>query len=73
MCITSTENDRIMNTLDVVPHNYPMSQISFTTRLLVAAQEITGHDVTFIKIGEDTITALTTLAEIFKNKFQKPL
>jgi hypothetical protein len=28
-------------------------------------------EVPFSHIGDDTITALTTLAEIFKNKFQK--
>jgi hypothetical protein len=29
-------------------------------------------EVTFSHVGDDTITALTQLAEIFKNKFQKP-
>jgi hypothetical protein len=30
-------------------------------------------DAQFSTIGDDTITALATLANIFKNKFQKPL
>jgi hypothetical protein len=29
-------------------------------------------EVTFSHVGDDTITALTQLAEIFKNKFQEP-
>jgi hypothetical protein len=29
-------------------------------------------EVSFSHVGDDTITALTQLAEIFKNKFQKP-
>jgi hypothetical protein len=29
-------------------------------------------EVPFAKVGDDTITALTQLAAIFKNKFQKP-
>jgi hypothetical protein len=30
-------------------------------------------DFPFSTIGDDTITALAALADIFKNKFQKPL
>jgi hypothetical protein len=29
-------------------------------------------EVSFAQVGDDTITALTQLAAIFKNKFQKP-
>jgi hypothetical protein len=29
--------------------------------------------VPFATVGDDTITALSQLSEIFKNKFQKPL
>jgi hypothetical protein len=29
-------------------------------------------DIHFFKIGDDTITALTTLADFFKNKYNKP-
>jgi hypothetical protein len=45
----------------------------------MAAQDMTDAlkhphpDVPFATIGDDTITALTILATIFKNKFQKPL
>jgi hypothetical protein len=56
-----------------------MPQFSSVDRVLMAAQDMTGAlkhphpDVPFATIGDDTITALTTLATIFKNKFQKPL
>jgi hypothetical protein len=45
----------------------------------MAAQDMTDAlkhphpDVPFATIGDETIMALTTLASIFKNKFQKPL
>jgi hypothetical protein len=45
----------------------------------MVAQDITDAlkhphpDVPFATIGDETILALTTLATIFKNKFQKPL
>jgi hypothetical protein len=61
------------------PYNSPMPQISSTDRLLMAAHDMNyalkhpHQDVPFPTIGDDTITALTSLGEIFKNKFQKPL
>jgi predicted RNase H-like nuclease len=54
-----------------------MPQLSSTDRLIMAANDMpnalknTHPEVAFSHIGDDTITALTTLAEIFKNKFQK--
>jgi hypothetical protein len=30
-------------------------------------------EVSFSHVGDDTITALTQLVDIFKNKFQKPM
>jgi hypothetical protein len=79
MYITLTASERIMDTLDVFPHNYPMTQISSTDRVLMAAHDTTDalkhpHPyVTFATIGDETITAPTTLAAILKNKFKKPL
>jgi hypothetical protein len=54
-----------------------MPQLSSTERLLIAAQEITHAlqhphpEVPFYIIGDHTITPLATLADTFKNKFQK--
>jgi hypothetical protein len=55
-----------------------MPQISSTDILLVAANDRTGAlknphpDVPFATIGDDIISALSQLATIFKNNFQKP-
>jgi hypothetical protein len=54
-----------------------MPQLSSTYRLIMAANDMSNAlkiphpEVPFSHIGDDTITALTTLAEIFKNNFQK--
>jgi hypothetical protein len=67
-----------MDTLEFFPHNSPMPHISSTYRLLLAAHGMIYSlkhphtDVLFSTIGDDTITALTTLAAIFKNKYKKP-
>jgi hypothetical protein len=77
--ITSTASERILDTLEFVPHNSPMPQISSTDRLLMAAHDMNDAlkhphpDVPFSTIGDETITALTTLEAILKNKFKKPL
>jgi hypothetical protein len=77
--ITSMASERIVDTLEFFPHNYPMPQITSTDRLLMAANDMTNPlkhpnpDVPFATVGDDTITALSQLATIFKNKFQKPL
>jgi hypothetical protein len=58
------------------PHNSPMPQLSSTDRLIMAAKDMINalknphHEVPFAKLGDDTIAALTQLAEILKNKFQ---
>jgi hypothetical protein len=76
--ITATASERIVDTLDFFPHNSPMPQMSSTDRILMAAQYMTDAlkhphpDVTFATIGDDTISALATLAEIFTRKFKKP-
>jgi hypothetical protein len=56
-----------------------MPHISSTDRLLLVACDMSDSlkhshpDVPFATIGDDTITALTTLAAIFKNTFKKHL
>jgi hypothetical protein len=56
-----------------------MPQLSSVDRVLMDAQYMTDAlqhphpDVPFATIGDDTITAITTLSTISKNKFQKPL
>jgi hypothetical protein len=58
------------------PHNSPMPQLSFTDSLIMAANDMTNAlknpdpEVPFAKVGDDTIEALTQLAEIFQKKFQ---
>jgi predicted RNase H-like nuclease len=48
-----------------------MPQLSYTDRLIMAANDMsnalknTHPEVPFSHIGDDTVTALTTLAEIF--------
>jgi hypothetical protein len=85
-CITtavkmSTSRPRTVNASwthsSFFPHNFQMPQLSSTARLIMAAKYISNvlknphPEVPLSHIGDDTITALTTLAEIFKNKFQK--
>jgi hypothetical protein len=75
--ITATASERIVDTLEFFPQNSPMRQMSFTDLILMASQDMTGalkhphQDVLFATIGEDTISALATLAEIFTRKFKK--
>jgi hypothetical protein len=75
--ISATVSERIVDTLDFFPHNFQMPQLSSTDRLIVAANEMSNAlkkphpEVPFYHIGDKTITTLTTLVEIFKNKFQK--
>jgi hypothetical protein len=75
--ISATASERIMDTLEFFPHNFQMPQLSSTNRLIMAANDMSNAlknphpEVPFSNIGDDTITALTTLAEIFKNKLQK--
>jgi hypothetical protein len=75
--IAATASDCIVDTLEFFPHNFPMPQLSFTYILIMAAKDISNAlqnphpEVPFSHIGDETIAALTKLAEIFKNKFQK--
>jgi hypothetical protein len=74
----TTASDRIVDTLELFPHNYQMPQLSSTVRLLMAAKDMTDSfqnphpDVPFASVGDDTIQALTDMAEIFKLKSQHP-
>jgi hypothetical protein len=75
--ILATASERIVDTLEFFPHNFQMPQLSSTDRLIMAANDMSNAlknlhpEVPFPHIRNNTITALTTLAEIFKNKFQK--
>jgi hypothetical protein len=74
--ITSTTSECIVDTLEFVPHKSPMPHISSMDRPLMVAHDMNDalkhpHPyVPFATIGDDTITALTTLEAIFKNKFK---
>jgi hypothetical protein len=74
--ISTTASDRIVDTLELFPHNYQIPQLSSTDRLLMAAKDMTDafqnpHPaVPFASVGDDTITALADLAAIFKLKLQ---
>jgi hypothetical protein len=75
--IAATASERIVDTLEFFPHNFPMPQLSSTDRLIVAANDMYNAlkhphpEVPFSHIGDDTTAALTKLAELFKNRFQK--
>jgi hypothetical protein len=76
--ISSAASERIVDTLEFPPHNSPMPQLSSNDRLPMAANgmaNVLKHphpEVPLAQVVDDTITALTQLAAIFKNKFQKP-
>jgi hypothetical protein len=75
--ITASASERIVDTLKFFSHNSPMPQMSSIDRILMAAQDMTdafkhSHpDVPFATVGEDTLTALEKLSEIFTRKFKK--
>jgi hypothetical protein len=75
--ISATASECIVDTLEFFPHNYQMPQLSSTDRLIMAANDMTDAlqkphpEVPFTQVGDDTISALTALAEIFKLKLQK--
>jgi hypothetical protein len=72
--ISSTASERIMDTLELFPHNYQMPQLSSTDILLMAAKEMTyalqnpHPEVPFARVVDDTISALAEFAIIFKLK-----
>jgi hypothetical protein len=75
--ISSTANERIVDTLEFFPHNYQIPQLSSTDRLIVAANDMTDalHNphpaVPFAQIGDGTISALAELAANFKLKLRQ--
>jgi hypothetical protein len=75
--ILSTASERIVDTLELFPHNYQMPQLSSTGRLVMAAKDMTDAlqnphpEVPFAQVGDDTILALTELAAIFKLKLRQ--
>jgi hypothetical protein len=74
--ISTKASDRIVDTLELFPHNYQMPQLSSTDRLLMAAKDMTDTfqnphpDVPFACVEDDTIAALADFAAIFKLKLQ---
>jgi predicted RNase H-like nuclease len=76
VCISATASERIVDTLKLFPHNYQMPQLSSTDRLLMAAKDMTDDlqnthpEVPFTHVGDDTISSLADLAEIFKLKLR---
>jgi hypothetical protein len=75
--ISTTASDRIMDTLELFPHNYQMPQLSSTDRLLMAAKDMTDAfrnlhpEIPFASVRDDTIQALTDLAAIIKLKLHQ--
>jgi hypothetical protein len=72
--ISSTANERIVDTLEFFSHNYQMPQLSSTNRLIMASKDMMDAsqnphpEVPFACVGDDTISALAELAAIFKLK-----
>jgi hypothetical protein len=75
--ISSTASERIVDTLELFPHNYQMPQLSSTNRLIMDAKDMTDAfqnphpEVPFARVGDDTILALAELAAIFKLKLRQ--
>jgi hypothetical protein len=75
--ISAMASEGIVDTLEFFPHNYQMPQLSSTDRLIMAANNMSNAlknphpEVPLTHVGDDTISAITALAEIFKHKFQK--
>jgi hypothetical protein len=75
--ISSTASERIVDTLEFFPHNYQMPQLSSTDRLLMAAKYIIDAlqnphpELSFIRVRDGTISALTELARIFELKLRQ--
>jgi hypothetical protein len=75
--ISATASKRIVDTLELFPHNYQMPQLSSTDRLLMAAKDMTDAlqnphpEVPFASVGDATKAALTDLAATFKLKLRQ--
>jgi hypothetical protein len=76
--IISTASERIVDTLEFFPHNYPMPQISSTYRSLMVENDMTNAlkhphpDVPFATVGDDTITAFHNWQQFSKISFKSP-
>jgi hypothetical protein len=72
--ISSTASERIVDTLEIYTHNYPMPQISSTDILIMDANDMTDElkhphpDAPFAQVDDDTLTALARLEAIFKQQ-----
>jgi hypothetical protein len=72
--ISTTTRDRIVDTLELFPHNYQMPQLSSTDRLLMVAKDMMDAfqnphpEVPFASVGGDTVKALADLEAVFKLK-----
>jgi hypothetical protein len=75
--ISSTASERIMDTLEFFPHTYQMQQLSSTIRLIMSSKDMINAlqnphpEVPFTHVGDDTISALTDLANFFKLKLRQ--
>jgi hypothetical protein len=75
--ISSAASERIVDTLELFPHNYQMPQLSSTDRLIMVAKDMTDAlqnphpEVPFARVRDDTISALAELAAIFKLKLHQ--
>jgi hypothetical protein len=65
--ILATASERIVDTLECIPHNSPMPQLSSTDRLIMAANDMANAlkhphpEVPFAHVGDDTITSRQNL------------
>jgi hypothetical protein len=77
--ISATASERIVDTIELFPHNYQMPQLSSTYLLIMTAKDMKDAlqnphpEVPFASVGDDTISALADLAAIFKLKMQQTL
>jgi hypothetical protein len=75
--VSTTASERIVDTLELFPHNYQMSHLSSIDRLRMPAKDMTDAlqnpypEVPFASLGDDTIAVLTDLAAIFKLKIRQ--
>jgi hypothetical protein len=75
--ISTTASERIVDTLELCPHNYQMPQLSSTDRLLMAAKDMMDAfqnphpEVPFASVRDETVKALADLEAIFKLKLQQ--
>jgi hypothetical protein len=75
--ISSTASERIVDTLELFPHNYQMPQLSSTERLIMAANDMTDvlqnphPELPFARVDDATISAPAELAAIFKLKLRQ--